>query len=407
MISLKKSEKESPEQYIWRICNAKDTGKIEADWSDVATILNKEIYGDDTSSYCGESKYRKQYQSAKRFYDAGVFDSITDENHAKELRKQQEEIIKEKRKLYDQRREYNKILTLDARADHLSDELLKVAKTLSEELPLCGNGYSLSYDNHHRAALLALSDWHYGLETDNIWNKYDVEICKNRISQLITYVREYLDLNDITTLHIIMLGDAVHGAIHNTCRVQSEEDVCDQLIHASELLAELVNELSMSVNRVFVYSCYGNHARTIQNKNDSIHSDNMEKIIPWWMKERLKDNSKVKVIESDFKEFTRIDIFGSKICCVHGDLDNFKDLGITVNTLFSKLYGETIDYTISGDKHHLEEFEQYGIESIIVRSLCGTDEYANNKRLYSKAGQTLIIFNDKYGREATYHIPLN
>ena len=45
MISFKKSEKESPEQYIWRTCNAKDTGKIEADWSDVAAILNKEIYG--------------------------------------------------------------------------------------------------------------------------------------------------------------------------------------------------------------------------------------------------------------------------------------------------------------------------------------------------------------------------
>lgn len=34
-------------------------------------------------------------------------------------------------------------------------------------------------------------------------------------------------------------------------------------------------------------------------------------------------------------------------------------------------------------------------------------EYANNKRLYSKAGQTLMIFNDVYGRESTYHIPLN
>ena len=47
------------------------------------------------------------------------------------------------------------------------------------------------------------------------------------------------------------------------------------------------------------------------------------------------------------------------------------------------------------------------IESILIRSLCGTDEYANNKRLYSKPGQTLIVFNPEYGREATYHIPLD
>lgn len=35
------------------------------------------------------------------------------------------------------------------------------------------------------------------------------------------------------------------------------------------------------------------------------------------------------------------------------------------------------------------------------------DDHANNGRLYSDAGQTLIIFNDVYGRESTYHIPLN
>ena len=177
-------------------------------------------------------------------------------------------------------------------------------------------------------------------------------------------------------------------------------------MHVSEILAESISTLSSCVNTVYVYSCYGNHLRTIQRKEESIHSDNLEKIIPWWLKERLKDNPKVEVIESPYKEFTRIDILGYRICCVHGDLDNFKNIGVTINTLFSKLYGETIDYTISGDKHHLEEFESFGIESILVRSLCGTDDYANNKRLYSNAGQTLIIFNDDYGRECTYNIPL-
>jgi len=95
------------------------------------------------------------------------------------------------------------------------------------------------------------------------------------------------------------------------------------------------------------------------------------------------------------------------VCCVHGNLDNFRNLGSTVNTIFSRKFGETIDYTISGDKHHLEEFEQFDIESILIRSLCGTDDFANEKRLYSKPGQTLMIFNLEDGREATYHIPLN
>ena len=178
-------------------------------------------------------------------------------------------------------------------------------------------------------------------------------------------------------------------------------------MHVSEIMAEAINELSYYVNTVMVYSCYGNHMRTVQDKNDSIHSDNMEKIIPWWMKQRLRDNSKVTIVESEYREFTRLNVFNYKICAVHGDLDTFKNIGVTVNTIFTKKFGETIDYTISGDKHHLEEFEQFGIESILIRSLCGTDDYANNKRLYSKPGQTLMIFNDDYGRESTYHISLD
>lgn len=91
---------------------------------------------------------------------------------------------------------------------------------------------------------------------------------------------------------------------------------------------------------------------------------------------------------------------------MHGDLDNFKGVGVTANTLFTKLFGETVDYTVSADKHHLEEFESYDIENILVRSLCGVDEYANNKRLYSNAGQTLIFFTKDDGRLCTYNINL-
>lgn len=35
------------------------------------------------------------------------------------------------------------------------------------------------------------------------------------------------------------------------------------------------------------------------------------------------------------------------------------------------------------------------------------NDHANNGRLYSDAGQIFMIFNDVYGRERTYPIPLN
>ncbi len=380
----------------------------DLDWSEINAKYGIEFNYDTTRKASQPPLFGgvfvKEYFDWKRSKDKNIDDKDT---YLKELQLQRDEIYKEKRKLYDQRREYNKLLISDARAEHLNEELVKAAYKLNKEKPLVFKEKWFK-SNIHKEAVLCWADWHYGMVTDNIWNTYNTTICKERVKTLVEITKEFLQLNNIDTLTILTLGDAAHGSIHTSCRVKSEEDVCDQLMHVSELMAEAINELSTVVNHIDVYSCYGNHLRTIQNKNDSIHSDNMEKVIPWWLRQRLQNNSKVEIIESEYKEFTRVDILGSHICAVHGDLErDFKKLGTTINTIFSKKFGETIDYTISADKHHIEEFEQLGIKSVLVPCLCGTDDHANNGRLYSDAGQTLMIFNDVYGREAVYHIPLN
>ena len=407
IIDLHRLENENEEQFIFRLGQAKDSGNLDMSWDEIANVINKEFRNDE-SEYRSEAAYRKPYQQAKRYFEANVFKTYSDEDsYFKELQIQKDAVYKEKRKLYDQRREYNKLLTFDARAEHLNEELVKAANRLNEEKPLVFNETWFK-PNIHKEAIMFWSDWHYGMTTDNIWNKYNTEICKNRVKAFVEISKEFIRLNNIDVLNIVMLGDAAHGSIHTGCRIQSEEDTCDQLMHVSEIMAEAINDLSNIVNHIAVYSCYGNHMRTIQDKKDSIHSDNMEKIIPWWIEQRLQNNLKVEIKYSEYKEFTKLNVLGKNICCVHGDLEkDFKQIGVTINTLFTRKFGETIDYTVSGDKHHLEEFEKFDIESILIRSLCGADEHSNNGRLYSRPGQTLMIFNDVYGREATYNIPLD
>lgn len=381
----------------------KQDGSIDLDWSEIKDKYGIDLASDSIRKANGTifgGTFRTAYLKNQIYTNPEEF------SKEKELDKKLADIRKEKQKLFDQRREYNKLLTSDARAEHLNDELLRIAENLNKEYPLVQLDKYKDV-NTKREALLAFSDWHYGMVTDNIWNSYNTDICRKRVEKLLSKVIEYLELNQIDMLHIALLGDAAHGGCHVSCRVKSEEDVCDQIMHVSEIMAEAINKLSAHVNHITVYSCYGNHLRTIQNKQDSVDSDNLEKLIPWWLKQRLKENLKIDIVESEYKEFTRVNICGYHVCCVHGNLDNFRNLGSTVNTIFSRKFGETIDYTISGDKHHLEEFEQFDIESILIRSLCGTDDFANEKRLYSKPGQTLMIFNLEYGREATYHIPLN
>jgi hypothetical protein len=375
---------------------------LDKDWPGLAEIINGECHPDDPRQ---ESAYRKPYQSALLYYN-NVFSKMNSgDDYSKQLQVQKDELYILKKQYYDQRREYNKLLDVDARWRHLEDIMIESAKQVALQKPLLISKSNVRTGK--KEAILCINDWHYGLVTNNIFNTYSIAICRERVATLVAKCIEYLQLHEITVLHILLLADAAHGAIHVGTRVASEEDTCDQLMHVSELFAEVISALADSVDYIKVYSTYGNHLRTIQDKHDSIHSDNMEKIIPWWLKQRLSHRDDVEIIDSEYYEFIRLNVLGHPICATHGDLDSFKNVGVTMNSIFTQVYNETIRYAIMADKHHLEENEPFGIESILCRSLCGSEEYANGHRLYSKPGQTLLIFSESEGRECTYNIKVS
>ena len=402
---LKRLPNETEDQCVWRIGNAKNNGLLgDMTWVDIAAFLNK-VFREDETKYYDSSAYRKKYKNFADAYE-GIFSQTNfSQSRLSEIEEQTKELFMAKKQFEDQRREHKKLWTVEARFRNLTEKMTDAVNHLCEIKPLVFNNTLVA--SGHKDAVLCLADWHLGMVTENIWNKYNVEICHQRVIQLVEKTIQYLRQHNIDTLHVLLLGDAAHGAIHTSCRVASEEEVCDQLMQVSELIAEVVNRLSEEVDQVNVYSTYGNHLRTIQNKNDSSHSDNMEKIIPWYLEQRLQNNNRINIIRSDYYEFIYLNVFGYDIVAAHGDLEKFKSFGITVNTLFTKKYGKTIDYTISADKHHIEEFETMGIESVLVRSLCGTDAYANSIRAYSAPGQTLMIFSPEEGRECTYNIKLD
>lgn len=400
---LQRLPNENESQYIWRVGQAKDSGLIDSTWEELCPILNAQC-GISEEDFRGSSAWRKRYRVMQQAWDDVFSKEQFSESRATEIDSQINELFKIKKQVQDQRRELRNILTPDARFNNLTEKLIESANHLCEIKPLEFNDYVLNTLDSE--AIISWADWHYGMVTDNIWNKYNTDICRQRVSTFVAKAIKHIQRHNVKTLHIMLLGDVAHGAIHNSCRVASEEDVCDQLMQSSEIMAEAINELSSYVSEVNVYATYGNHLRTVQNKHDSVHSDNLEKLIPWWLEQRLQNNSRVNIIKSEYYEFLYLNVCGYNIVGAHGDLEKFKQFGLTVNTLFTKKYGKTIDYTLSADKHHIEEFETIGIESILVRSLCGTDEYANNNRLYSAPGQTLMIFTPEDGRECTYNIKL-
>jgi hypothetical protein len=378
----------------------------DLDWEDIVEAVGLDCHRDSLRKAASVTPYSGYAvaQYFKRKFAAA--DKPNQDEYLGELDFKIMEMRKETKRFYDQRREFHKLVDRLGREENLEDRLVDAAIALNEQLPLrVDKNVCYTYDDNE--AILVFADWHYGMKTDNIWEKFNTEVCRNRVERLVEAAVERIRLHRCRRLHILLLGDMAHGAIHTSARVASEELVCDQVMQVSEIIAQAVNALADEVEETVVHATYGNHLRTVQNKNDSIHADNMERLIPWWLEQRLGDRGDVVFPEAEYYEFLYFDVCGYNICATHGDLDNVKNAGRTLNTLFVKKYGSEIDYVILADKHHKEEFEELGIESMIVRSLCGTDEYANGKRLYSTPGQLMMVFKPGIGADAYYQIKLN
>lgn len=377
----------------------------DLDWQDIVEALGLDCHRDSLRKAAAVTPY-SGYAVMQHFKKKlGASSDTAKSAYLDEIEAKTMKMRKEAKRFYDQRREFNKLVDKLGREENLEDRLVAAARELNESVPLAVDK-DREYLPCDDEAVLVLADWHYGMVTNNIWQHYDTDVCRERVETLVDAVIDRLRLHRPKRLHVVLLGDMAHGAIHTSVRVASEELVCEQVMQVSEIIARAIAVLADEVEETVVHATYGNHLRTVQNKKDSIHADNMERLIPWWLEQRLGERSDVTFPEAEYYEFLYFDVCGYHVCATHGDLDNVRSAGRTLNTLFQKKYGTGIDYVLLADKHHKEEFEELGVEAMIVRALCGVDDYANDKRLYSTPGQLLMFFRSGVGADATYQIRL-
>ena len=369
--------------------------------------LSRYLYGKQFSRDVARRLTYGSYRTLK-IMDSQVANTPSKEELSFEIAEQTRELQKERQRYFDQRREYKKMLSEEGRREHLEAALAVAAGKLDETVGrIFPDANVIDYLNSIESgteAVLVFSDWHYGMVADNVFNKYNTKICAERVEHVVHQAVNRMLLHHCSKLHIVILGDVMHGAIHTSARVASEELAADQLMQVSEILAQAIEYLSKFVEHTLVYTTYGNHARTIQNKKDSIHRDNMERIVPWWLRQRLKGVDGVTIVSEEENEFLFIEACGHQFVAAHGDMDSVKSSPRLLATLFQKKYGMDIEYVLLGDKHHRESFDEVGIYAMICGSLCGTDDYANSKRLYSQPEQLLLIVTENEGVDAEYRI---
>lgn len=411
---------ESRDQYIQRTCETKD--QFGLTWQDVAEACNR-LFGLSYSKswyskhfHAGDFENNDIQDTAVKTYIENCNGNFSEcdkrsecfetcreflEEEKEKLLKDSERLAIERCKVADQKRRNKQLLDRVAREETIKEIAKEYADKMNCKKIL--TVYSApDFVSSGKEGILLLSDWHYGIICDNPWNKFNPEICKERVNKLLKDVISIISKEKLERITILNLSDLIAGRIHSQIRIESRFDVITQTMDISEILAEFLNELSKFVV-VNYYDCLDNHSRLEPDKKESMDLESLVRIIHWYLKRRLESTSSIRIHENEFGEdIITCNIKGHNVIGVHGD----NDKPTTALDRLSRMTHRHYDMLCTAHLHHFSCDEQN--QSIVVSnsSLMGVDSYAEKLRLTSDPSQTLIISTNKNVCECIYRIVL-
>lgn len=393
-----RKENEEDLDYAMRLIDIKKEERPDdLDWGDIVELLGLDLNKDSLRKsqdtiFGGVAVYKKM---KKRQANQEPID------YNRELEIQLQELKKERTKLSDERAALNRRLRNQSRNEDIQDLAIKCAKEIaqSEDIkiePL------LKEIKGEKAAVLTLSDFHFGLEINEFNNVYNEEIFERRINKLLEKTIEYIKLNEVGRIYVLGLGDYMSGIIHTTTRIENRESIVQQTIKISEYIFQLLSILSQYVE-VFYYDISDNHGRVFANKDECFNDENFSLFVRWYLKARFDGSETVHIMQNEFSnEIGTLEIFGRNYGFTHGHRDKMGDIVQNLSLMTKRFY----DGIFMAHCHHFEANEVHGTYIYMNGTLSGTDAYANNLRRTSNPSQNLFILSEEEGIECQYLIRL-
>lgn len=374
---------ESYLDYVRRCTQAVEDKTIDyMEWGD--SLLGSE------NVYSSENLRKAFYVVAKILPKLDISQlSLSTEEEKVRLEELQEEIIKERIKCRDQRRELQKYITSEARFENLVEVLRDEVRKIEAEPYQITIDDLAEKDTNRKSAILCLSDWHTGAVVNNsLWNEFNIDILRRRVSELVNKTLYHLREAKVNHLVIEIFGDMVEGCINIANRVQAEEDVITQIMIAADLLSGVISTFASEIPEVEVIVTTGNHGRLVPDKNASIARDNVERLLHKFLPLKLANFHNISYLFSDY-DCVKYELDDKVICVAHGQYDKIS----TAIENFVKLFGVVPDEIHLGHTHGFKEVNDSNIRIVVNGSLKGADEYSVNIcRGTNKPSQNLIIF---------------
>ena len=390
-------ENENYHSYIWRMDELVQSGKHQ-NWKEITPMVNKELVGDEESQYRDESAYRKSVKYARDFYEAGVFGNNEDE-YFKKLRIEKQELQKAKQQLSDERVEFNRQIRQEARKESYVD---MVKRIICEDTNPMNVSVHYTLFNSETDLLCHLTDIHTGIEINNWKNVFNEDVLRQRIERYTS------DILDIRGLHqsqdcYLVIGEILSGLIHSNLRLQNNMDLMEQFKYVSELISAMLVRLANNFNHIYVYTTPGNHSRISPKKEDSLDGENMDVLLPFYLKARLQNVDNISICDNTIEpEIAMFNIRGNNVFSAHGH----KDSPANVVQNFTLMFRIKPDIVLLGHRHTNGLSTVYDTKVIESGCVSGSDQFALSIRKVNRPEQTVSVIGEN-GLICLYDIKLD
>ena len=386
----------TPEKYedLLKDIDSKINGENDYDWSELkdkySVKCNSDTIRKGSSTIFG-GKFRSEYEKSKIENNKSVDND--------ELDVKIQEMRKEKIKLSDARVEYNRIIRQEARKESYAD---MVKRIICEDTAPMNVTVHYSLFNSSTDLLCSLTDIHTGIEIHNWKNDFDEDILKSRIEKFTS------DILDIRGQHgsencYLVIGEILSGLIHNNLRLQNNMDLMEQFKYVSELISAMLSRMANHFNHIYIYVTPGNHSRITPKKDEMLDGENMDVLLPFYLKARMQNFKNITICENTVEpEIAMFNIRGNNIFAAHGH----KDSPSNVVQNLTMMFGIKPDIVLLGHRHTNGLTTVYDTKVIESGSVSGSDQYATSIRKVNKPEQTVSVIGDN-GLICLYDIQLD
>ena len=374
-----------------------DKTLADVDYSELAELVYGQQYSSDVA--------RRMMYGSKRtldLLDEETMESETETACGDDLLLRTIELKKEQQKFYDQRAAFNKMIRERARQEELNEILTRAIQ--ESDLPdLVYNPCSFQTMSGNNTLLVSLNDIHYGATFENAWCVYNSTICAEMMARYLERIIRIADLHQSDDCVVWAAGDMISGSIHRSIQITNKENVIQQIMGVSELIAQFLAGLSGQFRTVRFVSVAGNHSRIEPNKDDALTAERLDDLVEWYLSARLQNFDNI-VIDETHKVDNTISLFsvrGKNYAMVHGDFDNSYS---KVQSLCSMIR-EPVYAILSGHMHHNQTNVVQGVHTVMAGSFQGMDQFCVEKRIVGEPEQMVCVC-DTSGIVCHYDVPL-